>query len=226
MEIGVARDERDKCEAGPFPTAVGQGEQRDEQRENPDLANETVEAALAKLVAAPRKEEHGDDLQRGRRDGEHVGLEGGEAQTAEGQGQVALHRGGRDVGYQADEEETPEGGVAECILDVLPGDWFFECREALGWVVAEDAVHHDDLLALRVPGLAEEEAIGLRRGGREVEEGLRVLAGECMASKVWVNVRWHQGDQSRAPREETAKTIPACHRCRASRGCRPPAGLR
>ena len=65
MEVGVARDERHQREAGPLPPAVGKGQEGDQQRHDPELAEKAVEGALVEIVAAVGQSQHGDDLEYG-----------------------------------------------------------------------------------------------------------------------------------------------------------------
>lgn len=53
-----------------------------------------------------------------------------------------MDRGGGDVGYEADEVESPHGGIAPCVEYVAEFGRFFEGCKTLGWVIAEDALCH------------------------------------------------------------------------------------
>ena len=46
--------------------------------QGPELADEAVEGALVEVLTALGQRQHEDDLEHGRRDGEHVGIEDGE----------------------------------------------------------------------------------------------------------------------------------------------------
>lgn len=132
-----------------------------------------MEGPLVEVLARPGEDQHGDDLEDGRRDGEHVDLEAvGEAEVAKGQGEVALDWGCGNVGDEADEEESPERLICPGSLDVLPGGRLVEQSQALGGIVTEDTVDHDHLLALSVPRLAEENARGLGGSRGKVDERL------------------------------------------------------
>lgn len=101
--------------------------------------------ALVEIFAAGGQSQHGDDLDSGSRDGEHVGVEGAEAQVFESERKVAGYRRGRDIGYEADEVESPHGGIAPSVLDVLEGGWLFDGGEALGGIVTEKTLEMLDI---------------------------------------------------------------------------------
>lgn len=190
MKVGIARDHGSNGESPPVVPVGRQSKQRSQQRQRPELPQEAVEGPLLEEIAALGQRQHEDDLQRGRGDGQHVCVEGGEAEPFEGQRQVRLHGGLRDIRDEADEVQPPHGLVAPGVEDVGHGGAVVDVGEAFGGVVAEEALHlldgtrnrgnseretyidHDDFLALGVPGARVENALGVGGGGGEVEEAL------------------------------------------------------
>lgn len=140
VEVGVSRDQGDERETAPFASAVGQGHQGDEAGHDPELADKGVQGPLVEVVAAVRQAQHGDDLEDGGRDRQDVGIKGRVSETLEREGQVGLHGCRGDVGHQPDEVETPHGLVFPCLADVFPGGGLLDGGEALGGVIAEDAL--------------------------------------------------------------------------------------
>lgn len=171
VEVWVARDERDEREAAPLKTTVGKREERDETGHDPEFAKEGMEGSLIEMITAERQRQHGDDLEHGGGDGENVGVKGRIAQTLQRQGQVGRDGGGGDVGHQPDKVESPHGFVLPRFANVLPRGGLLDGGEALGGIVAEDTVDHDDFLALGIPWLAPKDARGRRGRDGEVEEG-------------------------------------------------------
>ena len=66
-----------------------------------------MESALAEVFAAESESQHGDDLQDGGRDGQHVCCECSEAETLDSQCQISLNRRRGNIGDEANEVETP-----------------------------------------------------------------------------------------------------------------------
>lgn len=151
VEVRVARDERHEREALPRPAAVRDRQHGGQQGQDPRLAKEAVEGALVEVVAAVCQGQHRDDLERSGWDREHVGVKGRVAELAELICKVRLHRSGGNVGDEAHKVESPDRGVLPGVEDVLPLDRLLQCCSALCGIVAENAVDHYDLLALRVP---------------------------------------------------------------------------
>lgn len=168
VKVWIPRDQRHQREATPFTTPIRNGEQGSEDRQRPERAKEAVEGTLVEVLGTVRQRQHGDDLQGRRRRGEQVTLQRREAaDPPEAEGEVGLHGRGGDVGDEADEVQPPHGAVRPGGLDVLEGGGLVDVGEALGRVVAEDAVDHDGLLAGGVPRLAPEEGLGVcGRGGQ------------------------------------------------------------
>ena len=171
MEVGVPRNECNKTEATPFVSAVRDGDEGCQHGQRPKCSKEAMEGPLVEILGRVGQGQHGDDLKRGRWSGQEVTLERGEvADTAERECKIGLDRSGGNVGNKTDEVETPHGRVAPGVLDGLPGDGLLQGREALGRVVAQDAVDHDDFFALGVPRLGEQDVLGVCRRGGEIEE--------------------------------------------------------
>lgn len=140
MEIRISRDERGDRKPRPIVPMGRETQEGREERQRPQFPDEAVEGSLAEELAALGEDEHEDDLQDGGRDGEHVGVEGGEAEAFEREGQVCLDWALGDVGDQPDEVETPHGLVAPCVEHVSEVGAFVDVCETLGGVVAEEAL--------------------------------------------------------------------------------------
>jgi len=150
-EILTTSDHRRDGEAAPLMTASRQSEQGNQQRQTPELANDAVPRALHEMVATKSQREHENDLQHRRRDREHVAVEFGEPDTPQRQGKIALHRRRGNVCHQSDEVQSPHRLVFPGVDDVAECGWLFQGCDSLCWIVAQDSVDHDHLLAFRVP---------------------------------------------------------------------------
>jgi hypothetical protein len=147
----TTRDHRRDGETAPFVTASRQSEQRNQQRQTPELANNAVPSALHEVIAAESERQHEDDLQHSRRDREHVTVEFGEPDTPKRQGKIGLHWRGGNVCHQADEVQSPHRLVLPGVDDVAERGWLFQGCDTLCWIIAQDAVDHDHLFAFCVP---------------------------------------------------------------------------
>lgn len=72
VEVRVTRNESDQGKAFPIPATVRNREEGGEKRDQPELSKEAVEGSLVEILAAIRECQHRDDLDAGRRRGQHV----------------------------------------------------------------------------------------------------------------------------------------------------------
>jgi hypothetical protein len=71
-----------KCherKARPVPAAVRQREEANEKRHYPKISKNDVKRPIVEIIAAERYGEHCEDLQDCRRDRQHIGVKGREA---------------------------------------------------------------------------------------------------------------------------------------------------
>ena len=86
MHVGRSDQQRAQRPLDPRPRALGDRLQRNEEGQRPDLADETGQEALVRLLRHPGPEEELDDEDDVGGDGEEVGRKGAEAGGFELQG--------------------------------------------------------------------------------------------------------------------------------------------
>ena len=156
----------------PRPRAVGDGLERDEDGQRPDLADEAGQEALVRLLRDPGPEEQLRDEEHVGGDGEQVRLEGAEAGSLELQRQVLRHGVIGDEPGEAEEVDGPHVVVRQAVPERARRERLPIVHVAFARVVANDTVHHDEFLPLVEPAvLAAEPALGLRRRRGQVDEG-------------------------------------------------------
>src|SRR5690242_13973486 len=169
MKVWVTGNQGDEREATPFATTVGDGEEGNEQRHDPELAKKNVPRSLVEVVGAVCKCQHGDDLQGCGGDGKHIGVEGREAKTPEGERQVALNRRCGNVRNQADEVQTPHRWILPGFPNVLQACRLLDGCESLGRIIAENAIDHDDFFAFSVKAIWPQDILSVSRRRGEVQ---------------------------------------------------------
>ena len=153
----------------PRPRLAIDSLQRDEDRQRPNLADETGQEALIRLLRHPRPEQQLHDEEHVRGYGEQVRFERAEAGGFELQGQVRGHWVVWDQPGEAEEVDGPHVVVCEAVPERFRGQGLPVVHVAFAGVVAEDAVDHDGFLALAEPAFfAPEPAPGLGWGRRQV----------------------------------------------------------
>ena len=141
--------------------------QRNQYRQAPDLADETGQQALVRLLGHPDPEEQLQDEERVGGDGEEVRFEGAEAGGLELQGQVLRHWVVRNQPGKAEEVDGPHVVIRQAVPECLRRQRLTVVHVALAGIVADDTIDHDVLLALVEPAFfASKSALGLRRRGR------------------------------------------------------------
>lgn len=107
VHIGRADKQRAQRPFHPRPRVPGDGLQGDQDRQRPDLADETGQEALIRLLGHPGPPEQLHDEEHVSGYGEQVGFEGAEAGGLELKGQVLRHGVIRDQPGEAEEVDGP-----------------------------------------------------------------------------------------------------------------------
>lgn len=162
-------DHRSDGETTPFVSTLGQLEQRNQQRQTPKLADDTVPGSLGETFAAPSQRQHEDDLKNGRWNRQHVAIENRKADASQRERKICLHWRGRNICHKADEIQAPHRLVSPSVLDVLPCGRIFQSRQTLCRIIAQDPIDHDDFLLLGVPWLAPQGTLGAGWGKGQIE---------------------------------------------------------
>ena len=172
MHVGRAHEQRAERPLDPRPRFSGNGLQRHEDWQRPDLAHEARQEALVRLLRDPGPEEQPHDEEHVGGDGEEIRLKGAEAGGFELQGEVLRHGVVWDEPGEAEEVDGPHVVVGEAVPEGARRERLPVVHVPLAGIVAQDAVHHDALLALVEPAVAAAEpAPRLRRRGGQVQEG-------------------------------------------------------
>ena len=172
MHVRRPNQERAQSPLDPRPRVRRDRLERNQDRERPELAHETDEEALVRLLRDPGPEEQLQDEEHVGGYGEQIRLKGAEAGGLELQRQVLRHGIVGDEPGEAKQVNRPHVVVAQAVPERLGGERLPVMHIALAGVITQDAIHHNELLALGEPAiLAAEAARGLSGRGRQVEEG-------------------------------------------------------
>lgn len=168
---------------GPWAGTFWQDCKGDDEWQHVDLAAENHEESVVDLLREPDEQDHLEQEQEVCRDGEQVDLEGRPAELTKGEGEV---RGNRYVGQvpsQTKEVKWPHVVVGECLPKKLEGKTLTVVHVSLSWIIAKNAVDHDDFLALCEP---------------------TILATELRSSLSW---RWWKVEPSEDTDEDSKTTL-------------------